>query len=214
MQQHKTALIAGSTGLIGTQLLSLLLESPSYDKVIAVGRKAPEVSHPKLQSVVVDFNNVSSLNIPCDDVFCCLGTTIAVAGSQEKFREIDHDYPVALASQTLAAGAKGFYLVSAMGAASNSKIFYNRVKGDTETDIAQLGFSSAYFFRPSMLLGDRKAFRLGEKIGKAVMVGLDFLIPAKYKAVQAKQVAWCMLQEAQEPKLGVTVVENDAILGA
>jgi uncharacterized protein YbjT (DUF2867 family) len=214
MNPNKTALIAGSTGLVGKALLTLLLDSPVYDKVIAVGRKAPTITNPKLESLVVDFNAENSLQIPCHDVFCCLGTTIAVAGSQEKFREVDHDYPLALAQQTLATGASAFYMVSAMGADSGSKIFYNRVKGDTEKDIAGLGFQSTYFFRPSMLLGDRGAFRLGEKIGKVLMVGLDFLIPAKYKAVPAKQVAWCMLQEAQAPKMGVTTVENDAILAA
>jgi uncharacterized protein YbjT (DUF2867 family) len=135
--------------------------------------------------------------LKADDVFCCLGTTIRQAGSQAAFRKVDFEYPIQLARITLQQGARQFLIVTAMGSDKSSSIFYNRVKGEVEEAVGQIGFSSYHIFRPSMLLGDRKDDRAGESVGKVVMKGLDFLIPKKYKAIEAVRVARAMCHIAR-----------------
>src|SRR5688572_5332549 len=128
----KTALITGASGLVGSFLLQLLLQSENYEKVIAVGRKPLGISHAKLEEIITDFSDQKTLHISCDDVFCCMGSTMRNAGSKAAFMRIDHDIPLQLAMQTKAAGAKQFVLISAMGSNPKSAIFYNRVKGILE----------------------------------------------------------------------------------
>lgn len=207
-------MIAGASGQVGGFLLTQLLASNAYDKVISMGRRKTGLSHPKLEEVVVDFEQPETLNIPADDVFCCLGTTIKKAGSQEQFKKVDYGYPIALASHTLAAGACCFLVVSSMGTDINSRIFYSRVKGEMEADISKMGFKKTGIFRPSMLLGPRKEFRLGELIGKAMMQAFAFIIPTKYKGVQASQVAKAMLNFALSDKTGLHIIENPEILNS
>ena len=133
----KTALIAGHSGLVGGELLQLLLNSDKYNKVIAVGRREIDVQHPKLTQQIVDFNKLE-IDGKVDDIFCCLGTTIKKAGSQEKFRLVDYQYPINLGLAGLKAGASAYLLVSAHGASANSSIFYSRVKGEVEEGIQSL----------------------------------------------------------------------------
>lgn len=208
----KIALIAGASGQTGSFLLDLLLESENYSKVVSVSRSPLEKEHPKLEQKVVDMFAPGSLAIPCDDVFCCLGTTIKKAGSQEQFSKIDHDLVVKLATETLQAGAKGFYVMSSAGASADSSIFYVRVKGNMEADIAAAGFPHVGIFKPSMLLGPRKEYRLGELIGKATMQFFAPIIPAKWKGVQSQKVAESMIQVAQNPAEGVKMISNEEIL--
>lgn len=207
----KTAAIAGASGLVGSHLLSLLLQNSEYEKVIALVRNPLPLTHPKLEQRVVNFNDPETLKTGADDIFSCLGTTIAKAGSQAKFREIDHDYPLNLAKAGKTEGATGFYIVSAAGADSRSSIFYSRVKGELDDTLSGMGFTKLGIFRPSMLLGDRQEFRLGEKIGKALMQCLSFMIPAKWKAVQAATVANAMLRFALSRDTGTQIIANAAI---
>lgn len=204
----KTALIAGHSGLIGEQLLKLLLEDNSYKKVISVGRRMLELSHSKLDQQIVDFNNINISTDTVDDVFCCLGTTMKVAGSKEKFRLVDFNYPVSLGSFCLTKGATSFSLVSSMGADKNSGIFYNKVKGEVEETIMQLGYRKVEIFRPSMLLGQRAESRMGESIGKVAMTLLSFLFVGpleNYKAIQREKVAKAMVHFAEEESIGTTI---------
>ena len=204
----KTAIIAGHTGLVGEQLLSLLLEEASYTKVIAVGRRKIELSHPKLEQQLVDFNDLNIKSDKVDDVFCCLGTTMKVAGSKEKFRLVDFQYPLNLGQYCQKKGARSYSLVSSMGADSTSSIFYNKVKGEVEETIDQLGYSQLNIYRPSMLLGQRKEFRLGEAIGKTVMVALGFFFVGSlknYKAIESIRVARAMLHFAKIAGMGKNV---------
>jgi uncharacterized protein YbjT (DUF2867 family) len=198
------ALIAGTTGLVGNLLLGELLGSDAYDRVIALSRKPLAHSNPKLVNRVIDFDNLAAYahELKADDIFCCLGTTIRQAGSQAAFRKVDHDYPLQLARLTKEQGASQFMLVTAMGSDKSSSIFYNRVKGDVEEAIAQVGFESYHIFRPSMLLGERIEQRKGESVGKKVMVALDFLIPKKYKAIEATRVARGMYRVALQRQAG------------
>lgn len=205
----KTALIAGGTGLIGQQLLQLLLESPRYGKVIALTRHdLPE--HPKLSQIKAEVGNLTEKaeSLKADDVFCCLGTTIAKAGSKEKFREIDFDYPFQLAKIIHAAGAKQYMLVSALGANKASSIFYNQVKGEIEEAVAGFGFETVHIFRPSLLLGPRTEKRSGEDAAKFFYKVFGFIIPEKYKAIESAKVARAMLYFASQNKSGNFIHES------
>ena len=216
MAKARDALIAGATGLIGRELLSLLLADPIYAKVIVIGRRAPEMPHPKLVVVMVDFDSLpDGKHFPhVDDVFCCLGTTIRKAGSQDVFRKVDYTYVVELAKRAKTAGAKRFMVISAIGANLHSKMFYSRTKGEMERAVSSAGFNGVVIFRPSFLLGDREETRLAEKIGIAAF---RLLSPGligglrKYRAVNAKTVARAMLQSAHKTETGVIVLESDEI---
>lgn len=206
----KTALIAGSTGLIGKQLLDLLLVSDRYDKVIAITRRSTEQHHPKLQEIVIHFPQLkeSFTNIRADDVFCCLGTTMAKAKTKSAFYEVDYTYPVMLAEAALAHGARQFLMVSALGADKNSSIYYNRVKGEVEEAIGRLGYETCHVFRPSLLLGPRSEKRAGEDAAKTFYSIFGFLIPRRYKAIDSAKVARSMLHFASFDQKGYFVHES------
>lgn len=193
------ALLAGASGLVGDRCLARLLDHPAYDRVTVLSRRPLARSHAKLYVELVDFDGLPSLRERCDDVFCCLGTTIRKAGSQEAFRRVDHDYPLALARIGMAAGARQFLLVSALGADAKSSVFYSRVKGETERDVAATGLSKAIFMRPSILLGERHEQRPGEKAGifAGRLIAPLLLGPLrKYRPIQADDVAAAMLYAA------------------
>jgi len=206
----KTAVLAGATGLIGNQLLSKLLASSRYDKVVAMTRRPLSMDHPYLKSIISDFQDLDAVfaGIKPDDVFCCLGTTMAKAGSKEKFCQVDFEYPYALAKTTLALGAKQYLLVSALGADKKSKIFYNKVKGEVESAICHLDFHCVHIFRPSLLLGARSEKRSGENIAKALYKTFGFLIPEKFKAIEGGKVAEAMLTFASADERGIFIHES------
>lgn len=201
------ALIAGATGLVGSRLLEMLLQSGDYSQVIALSRKPMSHSSPRFINRVVDFDHLDGQGseLKADDVYCCLGTTIKQAGSQATFRKVDFEYPLSLAKVTRAQGAQQFLLVTAMGSSMSSSIFYNRVKGEVEEAVGSVGFPAYHIFRPSMLLGDRKEKRGGELIGKVVMTALDFAIPANYKAIQGDRVARAMMVIARQKQDGMHI---------
>ncbi len=212
----RTALIVGATGLIGKACLYHLLDNPAYTKVIAVVRKPLAVKNHKLEQLVVDFDKLKEYQqaLIADDVYCCLGTTIKVAGSQEQFRKVDFDYPYQVAGLALKNGAEQFLLVSAMGADAASSIFYNRVKGELEKAISALGYPYFKVFRPSLLLGHRTEFRAGEQIAKVFMKGLQFLFVGplkKYKAIEGATVAQAMVAAALLNKRGEVIYQNDQL---
>lgn len=198
------AVVAGTTGLVGSLLLDLLLNDDHYDRIIALSRKPIDLKHPKFQNLVVDFDRLGDYasQLKADDVFCCLGTTIRQAGSQAAFRKVDFEYPLSLAQITKAHGAQQYLIVTSLGSDKNSSIFYNRVKGEMEEAIDKIAFNAYHIFQPSMLLGDRKEARAGEGVGKAVMTALDFLIPKKYKAIDAVKVARGMMTLAKQNQSG------------
>lgn len=206
----KTALIAGSTGLIGKKLLQIALDDPYYDVVKAISRKPLDIQHPKLRNIVADLNTLTQHHneLKADDVFCCLGTTIKQAGSQEAFRKVDFEYPLALAKMTSNQGAKQFLIITALGSDAKSSIFYNRVKGEVEKAIEGIGFQSYHIFRPSLLLGDRTEKRAGEGAAMAVYKALGFLIPMKYKAIDSVKVAKGMLHFAKQNASGRFIHES------
>ena len=213
----KTALIAGATGLVGGHLLSILLESSEYDKLKVLTRRPLNRTDEKLIEITV--SGVSELDnlkdsLKADDIYCCLGTTMKKAGSKEAFREIDYHYPLSLARLSKEMGAKHYLLISAMGANSQSGIFYNQIKGDVESAIEKVGFEFFTIFRPALILGDRSEKRVGESIGKFVLVFFNFLFVGplkKYKAVEAKKIAGALAAFAQKGEGGKRIVESDEI---
>jgi uncharacterized protein YbjT (DUF2867 family) len=216
MHRTRTALIAGASGLVGSHLLLLLLQSDRYSQVISIGRRELPVIHPKLDQQIVDFDDLkkSEADLVADDVFCCLGTTIKKAGSKEAFYKVDHTYVTRLAEITLKRRATQFLVVSAMGADAGSRIFYNKVKGEMERDVLQMGFQAVHIFRPSLLLGEREEHRTGEELGAKIMRPLSVLLLGplrKYRPIQAETVANAMLQAASQDKKGTQVYLSDKI---
>lgn len=213
----KTALIAGATGLVGSYCLEYLLQSKIYDKVICITRKTLPVQSPFLQQVIADTNNLAeTLNqIKADDVYCCIGTTINKAGTQEAFKQVDYTYVKVLAEQLKNNGATSFAVVSSISADAKSSNFYLRIKGEMENSVKACNYSKTIILRPSMLLGPRKEFRMGEAIGKVFMTTFSFLFVGKlkrYKAIEAALVAKALIHFTQEDFKGLKVIENDELL--
>lgn len=201
------ALVAGSTGLVGSELLRQLETTPAFEEITALTRRPVEsTAGGKIHQLLIEYDRLedhpSALAVDC--IFCALGTTIRQAGSQTAFRRVDYDYPLALAKLGASQGARHFLLVSALGADPASRIFYNRVKGEVEAAISRLPLRSISIFRPSLLLGPRREFRLGEAIAKR----LGFLMPGKYQPIQARDVAAAMVRSAIEDAPGVRIIES------
>lgn len=216
MDQGKTALVVGATGLVGSHLLSLLVEDEFYSKVKVLARRRPEINHPKVEVIINDFQDLQSSahHLRADDIYCCLGTTRKKAGSKEAFYKVDFHYPLEIAKIAQQQGATHFFLVSALGADVKSNIFYNRVKGETEVAISTIPFQSINVFRPSLLLGHRKERRIGESIAKwfSLLFAFMFVGPfKKYKPIHAQTVAQGMLKIAKQELDGFYIFESEQI---
>lgn len=217
----RSALVLGATGLVGGHCLDLLLADGAWTRVAALGRRPAPREHPKLEQRTADFDRLEEHAdaFAADDVFCCLGTTIRAAGSREAFRRVDHDYPLAAARLASARGARHFLLITALGADPASRVFYNRVKGEVERDVAALPFAGVALVRPSLLLGGRAERRPGEALAQKVAPVLNPLLVGplrRYRAIPVRTVARAMVRLAMEGIEGVRVVESDelAALGA
>jgi uncharacterized protein YbjT (DUF2867 family) len=169
----------------------------------------PESSGARIREYRVDFDELHSHQdwFQVDWVFCALGTTMRAAGSQEAFRRVDYEYPLAIAKLALSGGASHFLLVSAIGANPRSHFFYNRVKGELEEAVRALRYRSLTIARPSLLLGKREEWRLGEEIAKR----LGWVLPPRWRPVHASQVAAALLHAARAAIPGVQVLENAAL---
>lgn len=212
----KKALIVGSTGLVGKALLQILLDADEYEEVIALVRSKQQINHPKLRMVVTDFDKLQTMKeyFKVDDVYCCLGTTIKKAKTQEAMLKVDQEYPLTVAKLASEKGAKQFAIITAMGADPNSTIFYSRMKGEVEKQLVTIPFRSIHIFRPSLLLGNRTEFRLGESVGAIFMKGLGFLLIGpfkKFKAIKDVTVATAMYKAMQIEQVGVNIYPSEKI---
>ncbi|HEV8381012.1 MAG TPA: NAD(P)H-binding protein [Gemmatimonadales bacterium] len=215
----RTALVAGATGLIGNFVLQFLLADDEWSRVVTVGRRITPQQHDKLEQRVLDLGELETVSdLPhVDDVFCCLGTTIKQAGSQPAFRRVDHAFVVGLARACLRTGATQFLLVSAIGADPKSRVFYSRVKGETELAVGRLHYRSTQIFRPSLLLGERREFRLGERIAMVAAPVLAATLIGRlrrYRPIKAETVARAMVTLAREAPLGPNMFEYDAMIAS
>lgn len=211
----KTALIIGATGLIGSTLVKQILENTAYSKVVLLLRKPLNISHSKLIQEIIDFDKLDASKIMGDDLFCAMGTTLSKAGSKEVQYKIDCTYPYEIGKIAKANGVKQYILVSSVGANFDSSNFYLKTKGDLEKKVQSLDFHNFVSLRPSMLLGDREEFRLGEKIGTVLSTVLSPLLFGnlrKYHGINAFDVAKAMQRFANKELSGVKFVEYDEIM--
>lgn len=206
-----TATVIGATGLIGSHLLQELLKDPHFDTVRILIRRPLDMTHPKLEKKIVDFNDNDSLLVALNDsdvVFCSVGTTQRkVKGDKAAYRKVDYDIAVKMARFCKMTGCEKFILVSAVGAGSSSRNFYLKLKGEVEEAVQSVGLHAVHIMRPSLLLGERKEFRLGEKMAALLMKFFSFLIPSKYKAIHARDVARAMVAAAKSDTEGFFVYE-------
>jgi uncharacterized protein YbjT (DUF2867 family) len=213
--QAKTAVLLGATGLIGNHLLQLLLQDDHYSTIRALVRSPLPVIHPKLEVLVTDFKDLHYFKTAMgegDIIFCCVGTTMKkVNGDKALYHQVDVDIPVHAAQFGIDKGFSQYLVVSAIGANAKASNFYLRLKGNMEDSIHALPYPAIHIFRPSLLLGNREEVRKGERITQSVMPALSFLLPAKYRAIQAKAVAKAMLAAAQSGKTGVNIYEYTQI---
>jgi len=197
---------------VGSHCLDLLLADPFYARVVALTRRplGSVASNPKLDQRIVDFEALDHFlgGLESDHVFCALGTTIAKAGSQENFRRVDFDYPLAIARAALDAGARHLVLVSSLGADPDGRVFYLKVKGELEKAISELGFRGVTFLRPSLLLGERKEPRLAEQFYEVLLRAA----PKRYRGVQAETVARAMLESAKAEQPGCEILDSPQIV--
>ncbi|MCZ8515529.1 oxidoreductase [Paenibacillus filicis] len=214
-----TAIVAGATGLIGTELMRLLLQDPDYDKVIALVRRPAFEPQDKLRQIVTDWTPEDIERSLRDElrhahVFCALGTTIKKAKTQEQFRKVDLEYPLLLGRMAAKHGASCYLLVSAMGANRRSGIFYSRVKGEVEEGLQEMGLKSLHIFRPSFLLGNRSEFRLGERVAQSLSGILSKIMVGSlrpYRPIPALSVAEGMIRAAKSGREGVMVYSSHQI---
>ena len=209
------ALIVGSTGLIGNCCLQELLTDDTYTVIEIWVRKPTEYSQHRLIEKLINFDKISEMpSTDADHMFCCLGTTINKVKSKELFVKIDRDYVTELAKLAERSGCKSFVVISSIGANSNSGNFYLRTKGEMEDALKKLAIPSIYILRPSILLGKRNEFRFGELLGKAFMVGFQFLFIGKlrkYRGIQASVVGRAMISLAKSEGNGIFTIESDQI---
>ena len=204
-------LVDGGTGLVGMTLLRQLSNVKTFTSVTSLGRSPLPEEIPGVDHRMVDLWDDLPEDVQPDVLFCALGTTIKQAGSEKEFMRIDHDLPVHLAKASRQRGASTCVVVSAMGADPDSRVFYNRVKGEMENDLARLGYPNLSIVRPSLLLGDRDESRPGEEAASLLMQTFTWIIPKKWRAVKASDVAAVMILLALQPAEGVTVVLNPDI---
>ncbi len=192
----KRILIAGCTGLVGGEVLRLASVSSEVGGTVALVRRSlPALPSGRTEWVGSDGNLLSGLRSePVDAVICCLGTTIRnVGGDKRRFIHVDKDLVVGLARWAKEQGVPAFAVVSAIGADANSRVFYNRVKGEMEQALKALGLPELHLFHPSILTGPRKEKRTGERIGIVVAKALAPLLPAKYKPMPHDVLAKALL---------------------
>lgn len=207
-------MLVGATGLVGTQVLQLLLDDPRCQTAVAPTRRPLGQAAAHLLNPVVDF---ARLPEPAqwwavDSVICALGTTLKQAGSRDAFSEVDHQYPLQVARMARAHGATTFVLNSAKGADPQSRFFYNRVKGALERDLRGLGYSSLTLVRPGLIGGDRKEHRAGERAASVVLEALAPVLPRSWRINPAQKIATTMVEAALQPAPGVQVIEADRLV--
>ncbi|WP_150302888.1 NAD(P)H-binding protein [Pseudomonas saliphila] len=206
-------LLVGASGLVGSHVLRRALADERISAVVAPSRR-PLSEHPKLSAPVVDFEHLPANAAwwQADAVICALGTTMKQAGSRDVFRRVDHDYPLAVAKLAQQHGTPSYVLNSAMGADAASRIFYNRVKGELEQDLAGCGFASLTFVRPGLISGPRQEFRPGERAAEWVLKALGPVLPRGMRVNLADNIARALLESAIAAQPGVQVVKSNALV--
>lgn len=208
----KKALLFGASGFIGSHLIQELLHDDAYEQVTIVVRKNLGLQHPKLRTIIGDFHSLPQLKeqLTGDEVFLTLGTTKKHTPNQEEYYQIDHDYPILAAQIAKENGAQSVFIVTAIGANPNAKLFYTRLKGKVEQDIIALNFDHTHIFEPSMITGNRAEKRVGEKFFIALFKLFSPLLIGKlnkYKGIDGKNIAKAMHRSAENQTHKVTIYQ-------
>jgi uncharacterized protein YbjT (DUF2867 family) len=213
--KFKQVTLFGATGLIGRYLLKFLLKDSDIHLINLVGRKPFHLQHDKINNIVIDFEDFSSIlnSVSGSEiVFVSIGTTMSkVNGDKQKYKSVDFDIIFNIAKACKQKNVRQLIYVSSLGANSNSSNFYLRLKGEIDEAIAELNLNSTSVFRPSVLLGKRNESRPGEKILQLVMPLLDFIIPSDSKAIKAEDVAKSMLNNSKNYKSGFHIFQYNQI---
>ena len=212
----KRAIIIGASGLIGKELLTLLLNHEEFESIKVYVRKPLNIKHHKLTEITTDFSKIKELRNSIDGevIFCCIGSTKSKTPNLNDYRRIDHDYPLFFAKEGLKNGLIQFHLISALGADAKSSNFYTKMKGETEDELKQLSIPSIYIYQPSFLSGNRTEKRPLEKVVLLVMKLIDPLLVGglkKYQSINAITVAKAMINESIKNKKGIFVHTSDQI---
>lgn len=209
---NRKACVLGATGLVGSNLVALLINDPDYSGIHVITRRDINVSN-RVTRFIADFDNLETVAhaFAVDDVYCCLGTTMKKAGSKEAFKQVDYDYVVKAAQIAYAQGAGQFLVVSAVGAHAKSLFFYNRVKGQMEDAVSRIPYKAVHIFRPSLLLGIRNEKRSFEDIAQHLAPALQHILKGplkKYAPVTAQHVAYTMIEAAKSNKSGTFIYQG------
>ncbi|MGE5394199.1 MAG: NAD(P)H-binding protein [Candidatus Saccharibacteria bacterium] len=210
---NRTANIIGDSGLVGQQLLTQLLNHPRYIKVRSFVRRPSGMTHPKLEEIIIDFDQPDSwrMLVQGNALFSTLGTTLKTAGSQENQYRVDFTYQYEFAKAAAQNGVGAYLLVSSMGANPRASVFYSRMKGELEEAVARLSFQKVLVFRPSILEGDRKENRPAEKMGLVVTHFITRFMMKKYRPMPVDLLAEKMIQLSVDPSTGIRTIENNEI---
>jgi uncharacterized protein YbjT (DUF2867 family) len=212
----KKAIVAGASGLIGSELLKILLNDSIYSEVLAIVRTPMELNHPKFNQIAVNFDKLDDFAhlVEGDVIFCTLGSTRKKTPDLTAYRKIDHDYPVKLANIAVQNGISQFHLISSIGADHNSSNFYTKMKGETEEDVKASGLSALVIYRPSLLTGERVVTRFAEGIMQGISKIINPLLVGglrKYRSIAATSVAKVMTDLSKANLKGIYVYESDDI---
>ena len=209
------AVVIGATGEVGKELIALLINHSAIKNVTGLVRRPIDSSHTKLTYNVIDFDAMSSLPLDSFDIaFCCLGTTIKKAGSQQAFEKVDLDYVVEFAKYAYKSNASQFHVVSASGANKTSFFFYNRVKGHMEEAIKKISFQSTFVYRPALLDSNRIEQRSGEKIAIRIFRVINPLLRGplkKFASITTRKVAQGMVNRINRAAPGFYIIRSDEI---
>jgi uncharacterized protein YbjT (DUF2867 family) len=214
--EQRSAVLLGAEGLIGKELLYLLLDNKLYEKVTVFVQKTLPIQHEKLRQIRTSFDDLKQYEkeFEVDHVFCCIGSTMKQSGTKAQFLKADYEYPLAAAKCAESQKARSFLAVTSIGANLRSPFFYIKVKGQAEEDICQLYIRSTHFFRPSVLIGKRERIGLYEKAIFSLMRLFSFAFVGKYrkyKPIKCENVAKAMVAAALVEQNGVHVHESDEI---
>jgi len=210
------AIIAGASGLIGSNLVKILLEAPQYSEVLVIARKEMPIQHKKLVQLVINFDELDkhAEAINGHAVFSCLGTTKNQTPDEQQYRKIDHDYPLQLAQLAKQNGVEQFHVVSSIGANKNASTFYLKLKGELEDELQKLGLKTLHIYQPSMLMGERDRNQWAEKLATGLFKFIDPLLVGglkKYRSIKGITVAHAMFKKSLESATGTFIYTSDKI---
>lgn len=206
MQKKLTVAVFGATGLIGSHLIELLSKNENVNSIKVLSRKPLVLNHPKITNTVTEsftLEVIRQIVEQCDVAFCAIGTTQnKVKGNKQLYQSIDYQIPVNIAKACEEHKVTQLHIVSAVGANAESNNFYLSLKGRMERDVSHYNIPTVYFYRPSLLLGQRNEKRFGEKLAQRIMPIFNWATPSKYQAIEGYQVADAMLHFSINPKVG------------